>query len=327
MNSTEFQVRHFVKGAFCSSAEQVMRFAKGSSLMKFIAIDFETANPCLSSVCQVGLVTFDENSQVHKWKTLINPEDYFDKMNISVHGIEQDHVKDAPRFPLIFEQLAEMLTGQVVVHHTGFDKIALGRATAKHKLPAIECSWLDTAKVVRMTWPQLQSRGYGLANAAKMLGIEFGHHDAEEDARVAGEILLRAIRHSGVSLTEWLSRVSSPMSSTSTGRPWRKFVQEDYRREGNPAGPLAGETVVFTGALQIPRCEAADLAAEAGCDVADSVTKATTLLVVGDQDIRVLAGHEKSGKHRKAEALMAKGHSLRIVGESDFQRLIAKNGE
>ena len=64
------------------------------------------------------------------------------------------------------------------------------------------------------------------------------------------------------------------------------------------------------------------MAAEAGCDVASSVTRKTTLLVVGDQDIRRLAGHKKSSKHRKAETLIQKGQPIRILGESDFFSLI-----
>jgi DNA polymerase-3 subunit epsilon len=40
--------------------------------------------------------------------------------------------------------------------------------------------------------------------------------------------------------------------------------------------------------------------------VTASVTRTTTLLIVGDQDIRQLAGHEKSNKHRKAEWLIEK---------------------
>ena len=92
--------------------------------------------------------------------------------------------------------------------------------------------------------------------------------------------------------------------------------------EGNPDGPLHGEVVVFTGALSIRRSEAAQLAATAGCEVDPSVTKVTTLLVVGDQDIRRLAGHEKSSKHRKAEELISKGRTIRILIESDFKRLV-----
>ena len=57
-----------------------------------------------------------------------------------------------------------------------------------------------------------------------------------------------------------------------------------------------------------------------------SVTKHTTMLVVGDQDLRRLAGHEKSSKHMKAEELIAKGQPIRILGESDFMRIVAQSG-
>ena len=93
------------------------------------------------------------------------------------------------------------------------------------------------------------------------------------------------------------------------------------KREGNPEGPLYGEVLVFTGALSMPRSQAADLAAVIGCQVATAVTKKTTMLVVGDQDIKRLAGHEKTSKHRKAEELIAKGISIRILKESDFREL------
>jgi DNA polymerase-3 subunit epsilon len=52
------------------------------------------------------------------------------------------------------------------------------------------------------------------------------------------------------------------------------------------------------------------------------VNKKTTLLVVGDQDISRLAGHDKSSKHRKAGDLIGEGQNIRILGESDFLRLL-----
>lgn len=84
--------------------------------------------------------------------------------------------------------------------------------------------------------------------------------------------------------------------------------------------------MVFTGSLEIPRREAADLAAAVGCEVAKSVTKQTTLLVVGDQDIRRLAGREKSSKHRRTEALIEAGHPIRILRETDFRELVTTIG-
>jgi DNA polymerase-3 subunit epsilon len=96
----------------------------------------------------------------------------------------------------------------------------------------------------------------------------------------------------------------------------------DLRRKGNPDGRLFGEAVVFTGALSIGRREAANLASRGGCEVLVSVTKRTTLLVVGDQDIKKLAGHEKSSKQRKAEQLIAEGQVIRIIGETDFKKML-----
>ena len=51
---------------------------------------------------------------------------------------------------------------------------------------------------------------------------------------------------------------------------------------------------------------------------ADSVTKKTTILVVGDQDLRLTKGQEKSSKHRKCEQLIAAGQTIKIVRETDF---------
>ena len=70
------------------------------------------------------------------------------------------------------------------------------------------------------------------------------------------------------------------------------------------------------------RREATDLAATAGCAVPGSVRKTTTLLVVGDQDIRKLGGKTKSSKHRKAEQLISEGQPIRVLTESDFRSLV-----
>ena len=84
---------------------------------------------------------------------------------------------------------------------------------------------------------------------------------------------------------------------------------------------MYGEVLAFTGALEIPRREAAEMAARIGCQVEPGVTKRTTILVVGDQDVKKLAGHEKSSKHRKAEGLISKGQVIRILRETDFRGL------
>jgi DNA polymerase-3 subunit epsilon len=283
--------------------------------MNFVALDFETANADLSSICQVGLVTFSEGAPVATYSVLVDPDDYFDGINISIHGIDETQVRGAPRFEAIYPEIATRVADKIVVSHSLFDRAALARASEKHGLADVTCRRLDTMRVVRRAWSQYARSGYGLANLAQDFGIAFNHHDAAEDARATGLILVRAVYESGLSLEDWLLRATQPLTLNGGER---------ITRTGNPNGALAGEVAVFTGMLSMRRREAADLAAEAGCEVDASVTKHTTLLIVGDQDVmRLAVGQMKSSKHLMAESLIAKGQSIRILRETDFIRLIS----
>jgi len=279
--------------------------------MDFIALDFETANADMSSICQIGLADFKNGLLQEEWKTYIDPEDFFDWMNISIHGIDESTVEGSPILPDIANSIYNYLDGRIVVCHTHFDRVAIQQACSKYKLRNPSCTWLDSARVTRRTWEQYAWSGYGLVNVCDSLGYQFTHHDALEDAKAAAHILLSAIAKTGIDLQGWLKRVEQPIDPSS-----------NISREGNPEGYLFGEVLVFTGALDIPRREAADMAAKIGCTVANGVTKDTTILVVGDQDVKKLAGHDKSSKHRKAESLIKKGQTLRIVRESDFKELV-----
>lgn len=279
--------------------------------MRFVAIDVETANPRMSSICQVGVVGFEAGQEVFAASWLVDPKDYFDELHVSIHGIDEARVAGAPLFSAIHRELAIRLSDQVVVSHTAFDRSAVHQACARESSELISCRWMDSARIARRAWPQFAQRGYGLANLAKELGIGFRHHDALEDARAAGQIVCQAIAHTGLSLEDWLTRCGQPISG-------RKSVA----RLGDGDGPLLGETVVITGALSAPRQAVADILHEAGAAVDASVTKRTTVLVVGDQDISRLGGKAKSSKHLKAEQLISAGYPIRIVGETDLDAML-----
>lgn len=288
--------------------------------MEFVSIDVETANANMASICQIGVARFVDGTVADEWKTYVDPEDYFDGINVSIHGINCTVIRGAPTFPKASAPLNQFLSGQIVVSHTHFDRIALHQAAARYSIVLPSSTWLDSARVARRAWSEFASSGYGLPNVCKAIGYEFKHHDALEDAKAAGHIILAAIAHSGLDVEGWLSRVRQPID------PDNASSGAAIRREGKPEGPLHGEVLAFTGALEIPRRVAANMAANVGCQVAPSVTRNTTLLVVGDMDVQRLAGHTKSSKHRKAEDLILKGQSIRILRESDFREIIELAG-
>ncbi len=134
-------------------------------MTNFVAIDVETANADMASICQIGIAKFIDGELVEEWSSLINPEDYFDPINIAIHGIKSEDVSEAPTFPEIFNILTEYSDrNRLWVCHTHFDRVSISQAVSKYSLGGINPIWLDSARVARRTWNECSWRGYGLAN-------------------------------------------------------------------------------------------------------------------------------------------------------------------
>lgn len=280
---------------------------------RFIALDVETACSDVASICQIGLACVQPDNQIQTFSMLVNPGTRFDAFKIQLHGIGPDHVADAPRFPDALTALLPLLTRHHLIQHSNFDKQAMNAACGFCGIDAPDLRWSDSVQIARRAWPELKGNGgHGLANLKRTLNLQFHHHDAGEDARAAAMVVLHAELHLRLPFEELIK----PASSKSYAAP--------ITMDGDPKGALAGSVVVFTGALGMSRNEAAELAARVGMSVKPGVTKETTHLVVGDQDLNVLAGHTKSSKHRKVEDLQSAGHPICIIGESAFKSLVAK---
>ena len=170
--------------------------------MKFIAVDVETSNFQKSSICQIGLVVFENGKIQDTWTTLINPNEHFEWKCTDIHGINENDVVNAPTIPDVYEVIKSYLENNIVVSHMSFDHLAFDKTFEKHGFEILNSEWLDSARIARRTWEQFSKKGYGLANLAQHFNISFKHHDALEDARVCGLILLEALKFTGKSLNE-----------------------------------------------------------------------------------------------------------------------------
>lgn len=195
--------------------------------MEFIAIDVETANADMASICQIGLAKYRDGVLEQEWSTLIDPEDYFDSINIGIHGITEKDVRNAPTLAEVALKLSEFMSDSVCVSHTHFDRVSVRKAFEKYSLAQLNITWLDSARVARRTWEECAWSGYGLANVCRIIGYEFKHHDALEDAKAAGQVILAAIDKTGLDIDAWIYRVSKPIGCDSSA---------SIQREGNSEG-------------------------------------------------------------------------------------------
>ena len=301
--------------------------------MRFVTIDFETANRNRNSPCEVGVTVVEDGALVETKSWLIKPKPFsFDYFNTRVHGITRDTVAHAPEFDAVWRELQPMLEGQfIIAHNAGFD-IGVLRSTLDHYGLAhprfdYSCSYLFAKGV----WPH--SPSYGLHDLCTAQGISFQHHRAGSDSQATALLCLKAFEVSGIRAPEEISTLLQTglgQVAPNSFRPSRsKRARPHVDSASNPTPTdsskhdvdniFYGSTVVFTGTLgSMTRGEAQQLVADIGGMASNNVTKDTNFLVVGQQDVRLVGNDGMSGKQEKAVSLKAKGHQIEFMSEADF---------
>lgn len=164
--------------------------------MEFVSIDFETANQKWDSVCAVGMIMVKNEEIVDEYYSLVNPEDYFNSINVNIHGITAKDVANMPNFHTISRQMWPWLSGNLVIaHNAAFDINVLKKVAQKYKLIVPEFSYACTCQIARLAWRSLEN--YRLSTVARHLSLELQHHNALSDARACARIMVQVMKESG----------------------------------------------------------------------------------------------------------------------------------
>lgn len=307
----------------------------------FIAIDFETANSHLASACSVSIAIVQNLRIIDSISSLLHPRDMdFAPINIKIHGIHPEDVKNAPTFMDLWPKISDYFVPNIpiVAHNASFDMSVLKQQTDFPELPNV--LYVDTIHMVK----PLVDGEKTLDHCAEILGIELkNHHDACADALAAAQIAICAIQAAGCqSMWEYLAKNSDiPRKYLTELTPQVYIKQGSHHSRSYPTyarvkpadicvstgctpidGPLNQKNIVFTGELTISRTEAMQIAVNAGAVIKSSVSGRTDYLVVGKQDLELVGDDGLSGKEEKAYALneSGKGH-ITFLTEDEFLHL------
>ena len=155
--------------------------------IKFVAIDFETANARRNSACALGMVIYDNGVTIRKsW--LIKPEPLdFHPFNIQIHGITPQMVRNAPTFDEMWREISDVFESSIVVaHNASFDMGVLRCSMDQYNLKYPSIDYLCTLKLARKALPELIN--HKLPTVAQHIGFRFKHHDALEDPQATAEV-------------------------------------------------------------------------------------------------------------------------------------------
>lgn len=331
----------------------------GAVALDFTAIDFETANGFRGSPCSVGLTRVRGGKAVAEASWLMRPpagHDHFDRQNVAIHGIEPEAVAGMPRFGEVFSEIADFIgTDILAAHNAAFDLGVIRSGLEVSGMPGPGYDYVCTVMLSRRCYSLVSN---SLPFAAEEAGVPLvNHHDAAEDARACAGILIDiAARNGAHSIGELylslgldiprqpafhpeLDQLSkATMATLRAGNrasagvvPLRGGWPEEGANPApnlaaDPAHPLFGQTVVFTGQLkELGRPEAKVLSAEAGAITESRVTGRTTVLVVGDGFVAAdLRSGRITGKARRVLELHDRGQHIEVLSEGEFLQMAAR---
>jgi len=303
----------------------------------FVALDIETATQDRTSICQIGIVEVANGIVLQPKSWLVQPEgNQYNYINISIHGITPDETKNSPSFPEVWKEVLPYLQNKIVVaHNSSFDMYALRDAFNKYGMEYPTFDHFCTLRIARYIIKGCYS--YSLDAITNYLGIDFGvHHKADSDALGCALLLLKCLKTDHIHINELEEKYGfhrgrfAPNVFIPQGQNSKYFLEikqygvkikelENHPELVDEGNYFYGKSVCFTGKTQFSnRMELLQKVKNVGGIPTNSVTSNTDVLVVGQQDYRVVGKDGMSTKQRKALSLLEKGHEIEILSEKEF---------
>lgn len=163
-------------------------------LRDFAAIDFETANEQLSSICSVGVVVVRNGIITDRFYSLIQPEpNYYRSSNSAVHNLIYEDTVNEHVFPEVWRQINPIIEGlPLVAHNKGFDESCLKAVFKTYQMDYPDYVFYCTLAESRRQLKHLPN--HQLHTVAADCGyILTNHHHALADAEACAKIAMQLL--------------------------------------------------------------------------------------------------------------------------------------
>lgn len=163
-------------------------------LRDFVAIDFETANEQLSSICSIGAVIVREGHIVDRFYSMVQPEpNYYRYHNSQIHGLTSSDTDNEKVFPKVWAKLEPLIQNlPFVAHNKQFDESCLKAVFRTYRMDYPDYLFYCTLAASRKQLKHLPN--HQLHTVAADCGyILTNHHHALADAEACAEIALQLL--------------------------------------------------------------------------------------------------------------------------------------
>lgn len=183
-------------------------------MKKILYIDVEYANSKNKSICQIGLISEDFNTEepiLPELNLYVNPDDKYDERCIAVHHITADKTKNCKTFKELWPEIEKYFINSIIVGHNvkSSDLDAIVKNLQRYNIDIPELYCLDTYDLSRKLVSSLDVADYKLSTLCNFFGIDIDNeHDAFDDACACADLLKELVAVYGINLDDYVERYS-----------------------------------------------------------------------------------------------------------------------
>lgn len=294
------------------------RTHKGKSLISlpsnFTLIDLETTGLSAEydEIIEMSALRVRDFKVVDEFSSLVQPSEEIDDFIEELTGITNEMLKHAKTIFSVMPEFLSFIGNDIVVgHNVNFDINFIYDKSSYFR--DFSNDFVDTMRLSRIL--RKDERHHRLSDVCKRYNISNSNaHRALSDCYTTFE----CYEHIRDEINERFENIDNFIKSNRKVHFKANDIVADESKK-DEASLLYEKVCVFTGVLEkMTRKEAMQIVADIGGFVADSVTKKTNFLILGNNDYCKAIKDGKSLKQKKAEKLKLSGQDIEVISEDVF---------
>jgi len=158
---------------------------------EYVVLDFETTGfePVKSRIIEVSLIKVKNSLIVEEFSTLVNPEVRISNEIISITGITNEMIAEAPKIYEVIQKVVTMIgESPLVAHNAEFDlKFLVSAINGLTDDFELNFPVIDTVDYARQYYPNLNN--HKLETIKKYLGLDYSSHRSLHDCYTTHKLL------------------------------------------------------------------------------------------------------------------------------------------
>lgn len=299
---------------------------KGKSIVRlpseYVCIDTETTGLDFQycDLIELAAARVKDGQIVDTFSELVKPPHEIDEFIEKLTGITNEMLSTARSIKEVIPDYLDFCGDSVIVgHNVSFDVNFICAAAEENGLH-FQNDYVDEMRIARKLFPNEEH--HRLKDVAKYCCVE------QEKKHRAGSDVETTVhcfeKMKGMVLESYTEDEFSGLFK-------KKYIPKKEVISGiaqtvdeiDESNPFYGKVVVFTGALsRMARKDAWQIVVNMGGIPADSVTKKTNFLVIGNEDFAASVKNGKTSKMKRAEKLQEDGFDIVTLSEDAFFSMV-----